>query len=175
MILANPLRLRNWLHMTWLPDDTGMLYRHGSGWRIRLSSHLLKNGASAKRRSYDVQVAGWLVPRLEAYLEKYRECLHGGSKYLFPSAKTGGRWDGLGARIRKLTKKYIPGCPGIGPHGFRHLVATYWLSRNANDYLIVAELLNDNIVTVMKCYAHLRRDTSFSKYEDAISALLKGG
>lgn len=57
-------------------------------------------------------------------------------------------------------------------HAFRHLVATDWLSQHPNDFLTVAELLNDKLDTVIRNYAHLKRDTSFSRYEQHINQVL---
>ena len=60
-------------------------------------------------------------------------------------------------------------------HAFRHLVATDWLTQHPNDFLTVAELLNDKFDTVMTNYAHLKRDISFSRYEEHINRLLMAG
>lgn len=57
-------------------------------------------------------------------------------------------------------------------HAFRHLVATDWLTAHPNDYLTVAQLLNDELDTVIKNYAHLKRDKSFLRYEDHLSSIL---
>ena len=67
---------------------------------------------------------------------------------------------------------YVTGSPGIGPHGFRRLVASEFLRRNAQPYHLVAEVLNDELSAVMRCYARLRRDDSFSHHEAHIDALL---
>ena len=43
--------------------------------------------------------------------------------------------------------------------------------KNPNDFLTVAELLNDSIAVVIKTYAHLKRETSFSRYEEYIARM----
>jgi hypothetical protein len=175
MLLSNPLRLRVFVTMTWNALGTGMLRGNGQqGFRVALQAHHIKNGAGRAGKDYSVRVAEWLQPRLVAYLEEYRETLLKGrsSPYLFASSQTANKWTGMGQHIAKLTRRYIPGCPGFGAHAFRHLVASAWLQAYPNDYLTVAELLNDRLETVIKSYAHLKRDTSFSRYEGHINALL---
>lgn len=176
MLLANPLRLRTLMSMTWSPLGTGSLRGNArTGWRIHLESHCLKNGSKqVHHHSYDVAVAQWVGSRLEAYLEEYRGTLLGDQKsqYLFVNARSGDIWEGMGKRISTLTRRYIPGCPGFSAHAFRHLVATDWLTRYPNDYVTVAQLLNDKLETVMAHYAHLRRDTSFLRYEEHMNAML---
>ena len=175
MLLANPLRLRTLMSMTWSPQGMGSLRGNArTGWRIHLESHRLKNGSKQDHRDYDVAAAKWLSSRLEAYLEEYRSTLLGNqeSPYLFVNARTRGIWEGMGARIRILTRRYIPGCPGFSAHAFRHLVATDWLTRYPNDYVTVSQLLHDKLETVMAHYAHLKRDTSFQRYEEHLNAML---
>jgi integrase len=75
--------------------------------------------------------------------------------------------------MSKLTKRLIPGSGGIRPHAFRHLVATDWLTRFPNDFLTVAELLNDSLEVVMKAYSHLKKDTAFSRYEEHVNRMMK--
>lgn len=78
----------------------------------------------------------------------------------------------LNCRVLELTKRYIPGCGGIGPHAFRHLVATVWLQNHTNDFLTVAELLNDTLQVVLSNYSHLKKDTSFGRYEAFIDSVM---
>lgn len=175
LLVSNPLRLRTIASLTWSPDGHGSL--RGSpttGWRIALTPHQLKNGGSRRGQNYDVRVATWLQPRLEAYLEEFRNTLLNDkpSEYLLVSGREGKLWEGIGARVRKLTEKLIPGSPGFGPHAIRHIVATDWLRRYPGEFMTVAELLNDQLETVMKNYAHLKRDDSFSRYEAHVKSQL---
>ncbi len=174
-LIANPLRVINLKVMTWLPDNTGHLYKDGDkSWRLRFDSIDIKT-----RKPYNVKVAGWLVNRLEDYLEEYRDVLLGSkhSHALFVSSKvsTKGKLESLDVRIRVLTKRLIPESPGFGGHAFRHLVATDWLKRNPNDFLTVAELLNDRIETVIEHYAHLKKDQSFERYENYVVGSMGDG
>ncbi|MBQ5942252.1 hypothetical protein J8847_19725, partial [Massilia sp. AB1] len=89
--------------------------------------------------------------------------------YLLIGDSIGGLWKGISKTILRLTRRYIPGSPGFGPHAVRHLVATTWLRKNPGDFLTVAELLNDSLKTVLENYAHLRRDDSFARYEAQIA------
>lgn len=172
MFLSNPLRVRTMASLKWSLDGAETL--HGSaaaGWRLRLQAHHMKNG----KELYDVRVAAWVAPRLEAYLEEYRNTILGKNEslYLFVSSRPLNVWGGMASHIRKLMKRYIKGCPGFGPQAFRHLVATDWLTNHPNDYLIAAELLNDRLETVILNYAHLKRDKSFLRYEDHLSSMME--
>lgn len=172
LLLSNPLRDRTIASMTWKPDGTGTLRGCArDGYRIQLQAYQLKNGDSLGSRRYSVQVADWVKPRLQAYLDEYRGTLLAGktSPYLFVSRSSQGFWESMSSHVMKLTRRYIDGSPGFGMHAFRHLVATDWLSQHPNDFLTVAELLNDKLDTVITNYAHLKRDTSFSRYEQHIN------
>lgn len=175
MLLSNPLRLRSIASLTWEPNGHGSLRGSAaSGWRIVLAPHQLKNGDSNRGRNYDVKVAAWLNSRLSEYLEEYRNTLlkGGHSPYLFVGDEAEKLWGGLGSTVRHITRRYIPGSPGFGPHALRHLVATDWLRRFPGDFLTVAELLNDRLETVLASYAHLKRDDSFSRYEAHVAAMM---
>lgn len=179
MLLANPLRARTITCLTWFQHGGGTVTGSPEeGWRIQLDANHLKNGDANRSRKYDVRVAQWVKPRLNAYLDEYRSTILNGhsSRYLFVSSRQSDYpWQDMKGRISKLTKKYIPGCPGFGPHAIRHLVATNWLKRHPGDFLTVAELLNDSLATVLTSYAHLKRDDSFSKYEEEIERLINPG
>ena len=71
----------------------------------------------------------------------------------------------------KVVKLYLPESGGISAHAFRHLVATDWLTRFPNDFVTVAELLNDTIAVVIKTYAHLKKETSFARYEEHVQSM----
>jgi integrase/transcriptional regulator with XRE-family HTH domain len=177
LLISNPLRIRSVAALTWLPDGSGLLTGNAdSGWRIRLDPHHLKNGGS-KKRQYDVRVAGWVEQRLDEYLRLHRPTLLNGSdsNYLFLSsnhARHNRPWEGISSRIQILTRRYIDNCPGFGPHAIRHLVATAWLRKHPGEFLSVAELLHDNLTTVLENYAHLKADDTFLRHEAGIEALL---
>lgn len=174
-LVSNPLRQRTIASLTWFPFGGGSLRGSSeTGWRIALGGLQQKNGSSKRGRNYDVKVADWVKPRLEAYLEEYRETLLEGkqSNYLFVSSRKEGIWRDITKTVIKLTRKYIPGCPGFGPHAVRHLVATDWLRRYPGEFLTVAELLNDRLETVLAEYAHLKRDDSFARYETHVLRLM---
>lgn len=172
LLLSNPLRARSLAALTWVPNGHGTLRGSSStGWRLVLQPAHLKNGNSAGARAYSVKVADWVKPLLDQYIDEYRDTLLDGksSDYLFVGDAAGGLWRGLGKTVLQLTRRYIPGSPGFGPHAVRHLVATSWLRKNPGDFLTVAELLNDSLKTVLENYAHLRRDDSFARYEAQIA------
>jgi hypothetical protein len=176
MLLVNPLRLRNYVSMSIFQNRAGYIYLSGSQYRISIAKAGFKNGKSQGVQNYDVGIPAFLTARIAEYLEVYRTVLVGKNKdvgVLFPSRRSGRTYPKLGRHIHKLTKRLIPGCPGAGPHAFRHLVATVWLTKNPGDYLTVAELLNDRLATVMKHYAHLNKDDSLSRYASQLEGLFK--
>lgn len=174
LLLSNPMRARTLTSLTWLPNGHGTVRGNPTeGWRIQLQPQHLKAGNSKQSRGYSVKVADWVKPMMDEYIEEYREALLAGkaSTYLLVGDEDGGIWEGLSRTVRHLTRRYIPGSPGFGPHAMRHLVATDWLRKHPGDFLTVAELLNDNLTTVLENYAHLRRDDSFSRYEAYLDSL----
>jgi len=151
MLLVNPLRLRNYVSMSVLPNRSGYIYLSGSQYRISIAKAGFKNGKSQGVQNYDVGIPAFLTARIAEYLEVHRPILVGNRKdagVLFPSRRSGGAYPKLGRHVHKLTKHLIPGCPGAGPHAFRHLVATVWLTRNPGDYLICClfHALRDHLI-----------------------------
>jgi integrase len=176
---SNPLRAKNVKTLTWKPDNSGHVYRTPSGqWRLRIEPREFKNrngGKNKNRKKYDVAIAAWLKPCLEGYLERFRAVLcgeHGHSPFLFLNSRTGGRMNDMNRRLYEITKRFIPRSGGISPHAFRHLIATVWLEEHPNDFFVVSELLNDSLQVVLNTYAHLKKDTSFSKYEAFVSSMV---
>jgi integrase/transcriptional regulator with XRE-family HTH domain len=176
MLMANPLRRRNWVLMTWNEDNAGVLYqRQDRQWRIRYgAAEDFKNEGTSSSKGYDAPLPRALQDRIEDYLAEYRPRLIRNAlsaAFLFPS-NTGTKWVGLARHVTKLTRRLIPETPfGFGPHAFRHLVATDYLRKHPNDFLTVAILLHDTLETVLRAYAHLRQDESFEKYEAHIQAI----
>lgn len=174
LLLSNPLRCINLMTISYRQDNTGNVYQNSNGrWRIRIGGENFKNRERVGGKVYDVPVAGWLESRLSDYVKYFRPVLANGTneEFLFLSS-VGGRFHTLSSQVARLTKTYIPGCPGFRPHAFRHLVATDWLTKNHNDFLTVAELLNDTISVVMKNYAHLKKDVAFNRYEAYLQTVL---
>ncbi|WP_133091960.1 site-specific integrase [Thauera propionica] len=173
LLLSNPLRLRSMQSLTISSSGAGSVYRTDKGYRLRLTSSQLKNGESGAGKRYDVAIAPWVTAMLDEYIEEYRPVLamDPNDTYLLLSSRSTGLWTEMGRQVLKLTKRYIRGCSGISPHGFRHLVATAFLKKNPNGFLQVAELLNDRLSTVMQAYAHLKRDDSLTSHNSNVDAL----
>lgn len=177
ILMSNPLRRKNLVTMTYRSDNSGNVYQSSNGrWRIRISGGKFKNRGRVGGQVYDVPVASWLEPLLSDYVKYFRPALVKGTSedYFFLSC-FGKRLNTLSEQVGRLTKRFIPGCPGFRPHAFRHLVATDWLTKHPNDFLTVAELLNDTIEVVMKNYAHLKKDIAFNRYEAYVQTLLPSG
>lgn len=177
MLLSNPLRVGQYAAMTFRADGTGNLRRVGPGqYRLHFEPHEFKNEKGAAGAVYDVEVDDSVAPWIDRYLIEGRPKLvdaDATDRFFLPAAagpkKTnsapeteelarppGYTGHGLSVRIKVLTRTYIDGCPGFGPHAFRHIIATDHLRRHPGDYLSVATLLHDKLETVLKNYGHLR-------------------
>lgn len=176
-VISNPLRLRTLQSLTWSPDNTGAVYKTTTGWRVRLTRAMLKNGHGKAGKRYDVAVAPWVGEMLEAYVEEYRTTILGASEsaYLFVNNRYGRMWSEMSRHVRRLTEQHVKGTTGFSLHAFRHLVATDLLKRHPNSFITAAELLNDSLETVMRCYAHLKRDDSFAIHHQYLEGLLREG
>ncbi|WP_371880855.1 tyrosine-type recombinase/integrase [Caballeronia sp. S22] len=176
MLMANPLRRRNYIQMTWNNSNTGNLYRREDGqWRLRFDRNDFKNVTRSRKTPYDAPLPTALCERIDSYVTEYRPRLvqeNPENSQVFPS-RFGEKWEGLSRHVEKLTKKLVPETLGFGTHAFRHLVATDYLRKNPGDYLTVALLLHDKLETVLAEYAHLRQDDSFGRYEQHLAAIQK--
>lgn len=176
LLISNPLRMKNIIELAVLPDNSGNVYQtNNAQWRLRLPRAAFKNGkrSSLQTQKYDVRIAHWLHPLLSDYVEHFRPVLARPTSpnNLFLS-KHGNQLNDMSHCVRRLTRVLIPGSGGFGPHAFRHLVATDWLTRNPSDFLTVAELLNDSIEVVMKTYAHLKKDDALTRHADQLESVL---
>ncbi len=165
LLASNPLRRRNFAHLTWRADNTGNLYQKSDkSWWIRIPKRQFKNSyGAAGDFDYDSPVHASAWADIERYLFIYRKLLMRGPTDLVfltlkvaRSAEENRPWIELGATVRALTNQYLIRSPGIGPHAFRHLVATSILKADGGDHKIAAQVLNDRVSTVERHYAGLR-------------------
>lgn len=177
LLLTNPLRIGQIAAITFRVDGTGNLIRMGAGrYRIQFAPEDFKNEKGAANSPYNVEVAPKLGEWIDRYLNESRPYLVGADETdrLLLATTKGPRKENIHltaagmvadvapkaeafyARLRTLTSTYIDGCPGFGPHSFRHAIATDHLRRNPGDYLTVATLLHDKLETVLKNYSHLK-------------------
>lgn len=169
ILSSNPLRAKNLKFLTVSRDNKTpsfggqgacCLYHSQCGWRIRVDRKFFKNASGAAKDSdYDMPVEPSVWSDIESYLRDYRPLLASpDNPYLFTSGTEGaeGVMYGLNRRVEALTKQYFWRCPGFGPHGFRHILATAILKKSPNDWTTAALVLHDRVETVQKHYAHLR-------------------
>lgn len=163
LLMSNPLRIKNLQELSWRPDNTGQLHQRADGaWHIKIERKFFKNHRGAARdRDYDNPVDPAVWPTLQQYLLIHRSRLLAGrnTDYVFVSQEAesdGGPWISMSRRVFILTARYLWGCPGVGAHAFRHIVATAILKASPNDWQTAALVLHDRIETVQKHYAHLR-------------------
>lgn len=166
LMASNPLRAKNLKLLTYRPDNSGNLYRdQNGGWNIRIDKKAFKNAkGAAGDDAYDVGVNSALWSDIERYLQVYRPMLPDADRvdYVFLSSSTEkakgytGAWNSLERRFFYLTKRYLWGCPGIGSHGMRYIVATAILKKHPGAWEMAAAALHDKVDTVKQHYAHLR-------------------
>jgi hypothetical protein len=175
MLIANPLRLRNYVLMTYAEDGSGNLYRRHDGWRLRFEAADFKNEKGAANSEYDAPLPPSLSRRIEDYLEEFRPRLvrlNPGAPWVFPS-RSATLWRDLSRQFERVTKRLIPETPGFGTQAVRHLVATDYLCKHPEDYPTVAILLHDRLETVIANYAHLRQDHSFGRWQEHVQTIPK--
>lgn len=163
-----PLRVFNLSVMTWRADNTGNLYQMPDGsWWVRFEPTYLKNHkGAAKRTPFDVPLHESLWQYVKEFLFVHRPHLPGAAAcdYVFrptcfkkdegaDTAREMVPKDFLTVHVRKITQRYIQGCPGFGLHAFRHLVATEYIKNNPAGYAIAAAILHDREETIKKNYA----------------------
>jgi len=187
LLVSNPLRISHYIFMCIKRDHDAYLHRISDGaWRIRSTYEAFKNGDAMAKRArghaksasrYDVEVAPFVAPYLEAYLNDGRKLLLGGRKsallFVGQSAAPVEPLLSLDARVQELTARYIPGSPGFRAHAVRHLVATAFLRQYPRDYVRLAHLLCDSLETVLRIYAHLEHDETLSDWGDALGSLTR--
>jgi integrase len=170
LLSSNPIRAKNLKGLkiganakaSLVGGDTGVIYRaNDGGWRITIPRKFFKNHAGAAReRDYDMPVEASVWPDIDNYLSHYRPLLASSDNpYLFTSSvcgQTPERMYSLNRRVAYLTRRYFWRCPGFGPHGFRHILATAILKLSPNDWQTAALVLHDRVETVQQHYAHLR-------------------
>ena len=162
ILSSNPIRAKNLKMMTFAQDNSGNLYQTADGsWRLRFDKSDFKNfRGAAKDREYDMPIDKSAWGDIERYIKRYRPLLPYAAElpYVFLSSddKHMGPWENLNRRVFNLTKRFLWRCPGDGPHGFRHIVATSILKLSPNDWQTAALVLHDQVATVEKHYAHLR-------------------
>jgi len=58
-----------------------------------------------------------------------------------------------------------------GGHAYRHIIATDWLRNHPDSYMIVANILHDNIETVIREYAHLKPEHAMNTYHQYLETI----
>lgn len=164
LLASNPLRLRQFSHMTWKVDNTGNLYQKADGsWWILWKTKYFKNAlGAAKDGDYDCPVQANVWPDLEKYLFKHRQrLLRSETNLVFltkekspghPIGEAHLPWKDLSRRVSELTSRHLWRSNGIGSHSFRHLIGTSIVKAGKGDFATAAAVLNDRLETVEKHY-----------------------
>lgn len=166
LLASNPIRRRNLTHLTWKADNTGEVHqREGGSWWLKIHKTRFKNtkGAAGTREYYECQINPAAWRDIERYVTIHRpRLMRMPTDLFFINSEPGPRktpdshlWSDIGRRVEELTRKYLYKCPGVGPHAFRHIVATSILKASGGDFKTAALVLNDRIATVEKHYAFL--------------------
>lgn len=189
-LIANPLRVHHFAVMTYRSDQTGNLYRDGTGtWHYRCHSDDFKNSPG----DYDVTLPKFVGEAIHEYLTEGRMYLGGATEgdYVFVSERADGpsEYDATGtevprqpgmwttelisARVRIITRGLRRGLPPFGPHAFRHIVATDYLKRMPGAFQLVAHLLNDSLKTVLETYGHVSAQDGLNAHYEAATKEFK--
>lgn len=166
ILASNPIRRRNLAYLSWRADNTGEVHQREDGsWWLKIHKGRFKNtkGAAGAREYYECQVNPAAWRDIERYVTIHRpRLMRMPTDLFFINSEPGPRktpdshlWSDIGKRVEELTRKYLYKCPGVGPHAFRHIVATSILKAPGGDFKTAALVLNDRVATVEKHYAFL--------------------
>lgn len=164
LLVSNPLRVRQFSHLTWRADNTGNLYQKTDGsWWISYRSRFFKNSrGAAGDLDYDSPVQENVWGDIERYLFRHRATLMvAPTDLVFLASKAGpGQkrtshvpWRDLSRRVEELTRRHLWRCPGIGGHAMRGLTGTAIIKAAPGEIETVAKVLNDRPLTVQRHYA----------------------
>lgn len=169
MLTAAPVRINQYAILTYYTNNSGHLYKADGSWWLRFSEHETKN-----HKKYNVRLYPGTYKFIEEYLEKYRPLLLAGnlSNHVFCSKP---RVDGrvgaepasskyLSSIIFDMTRRFIPGSPGFSAHAIRPIIATDFLKNHPGQYELAANLLDDEVATMIKHYAHLNKAAMHETY-----------
>lgn len=180
MFPTQPLRISMFAKMTYRADNTGHLYQKQDGcWAIKfLSSDFKNEKGAASDKDYDIPLEKELWPNVEHFLNDVRSLFNDDRPNVFVGVVKGrkdqiakrkdgrGDVDNLSRQVKKRSQQFLPGCPGLGPHGVRHIVATDYIKNNPNGFQVAADILHDRLDTVMKHYAHLKAVDGHKFYQE---------
>lgn len=68
--------------------------------------------------------------------------------------------------VREWTQFYLPGCPGFGPHAFRHIVATEYIKNHKEGFEVAAKILHILQETARKYYSHVKSADYIAEWND---------
>lgn len=174
---ANPLRASMFGKMKLHHN----LYKKNDGsWWLRFKREDFKN-RKFLREDYLVRVSPALWGMIDEYINKYRPLLLENRKgdFIFFNPRKekhkvkiekGMSPNYLYSIIFRVTKKYVSGSPGFGPHAFRYIVATSIVKADpAGGFNLAASVLHDTLDTVKRAYAYLSSKDKFEPYNDFFS------
>lgn len=157
LLARYPLRALNIKNLEFDKDAPTRLYESGGAWYMHADKEVFKNEkGAAKDRDYHIAIDPTLWGDIEAWKTIYKKRLESiPTNYVFISSrpsKQGKIWSNLNRRISRLTRRYLEGCLGVGPHTFRHLYATSVLKQHPGEITAVAYALHDKEETVRRYY-----------------------
>jgi integrase len=181
LLAANPLRLRQFCIMEF---DKHLVRQEDGSWWLKFKKGEFKNRRAIKG-DYRVRVARDVWPLIERYRTEFRPILAGADvcNYVF-RPRPGKARSKDSKKIKAFNSKpmspaaihnavadatycYIPICPGFGPHGFRHIVATDIIKRDPKiGFFLASRALHDKLETVEEAYEHLKTHEFFEPYND---------
>ena len=170
ILVCTPLRLGNLQSIVYKSDNSGNLYFKNDNWHLQISAEQFKNrNGAAKNTIFDIELNPKLKTDIDRYLKIYRLTLlktqeKDGLLFISSNVQSKNGWKSMSRRVETLTKKYLMGCPGVGAHAIRHIVATA-IIKDSGDFSTAALVLHDREETVRKNYAHLIPQDGYRKYQ----------
>lgn len=174
LLLAIPMRCTTLATLRIGSHAEDVIYKSGDSYRLRLGN--VKNIRSAEGQGIDIPLPKFLGERVREYLEQHRPVLLGSfhSDFFLLSRRNPHKpWATLNSQVITLTKLYVPGCPGVGPHAFRHAVASMYLRKHRGEYATVARLLMVDLQTVMTHYDQNSEDYAFELHAADVEKIFR--
>lgn len=164
LLIEEPLRQK---HFRLMELGRHLVKREDGTWWCIWDAQIFKNPQTNKMGRQTEIPSQW-YPIIEEYLQDWRPQLAGAKETSFvirvrrdPKRKQDSLRPVETSYMHNIvycfTKKYLKKVSAIGPHAFRDLAVTDYLSKFPNDWAGAAALVGDSESTIRKHYSHLEQ------------------
>lgn len=165
LVLEKPIRSKN---LAQLRFDKHLYKRRDGLYELFVPGVDVKNGKEIKK-TLSAELSKWI----DIYREQHYKKLNSRATDFVFISKKGARF--TAEAISKLMGRICETLIGIETrcHSFRHLRATAYLMKHPREFLHVADMLNDDLITVMRRYAHVNGRLGSKEDDQHLQELIK--